>query len=148
MRIRVVGSVFAVLLSAGALASLGVSALEPVVLIPIDGEGSKYWSRWRGPSGQGTVTDTDYVVSSQQRVFAYDPDTGTELWTVRGNSREVIPTPVVGHGLVFCSSGRAGPTLAIKPGERGMSRLRTSRGRRREDHHLCRRHSCTAISST
>ena len=28
----------------------------------------------------------------------------------------MIPTPVVGHGLVFCSSGRAGPTLAIRPG--------------------------------
>ena len=48
-----------------------------------------------------------------------DPDTGAELWTVRGNTREVIPTPVVGHGLVFCSSGRAGPTLAIKPGGKG-----------------------------
>ena len=32
---------------------------------------------------------------------------------------EVIPTPVVGHGLVFCSSGRAGPTLAIRPGGKG-----------------------------
>jgi len=32
---------------------------------------------------------------------------------------EVIPTPVVGHGMVFCSSGRAGPTLAIKPGGSG-----------------------------
>jgi hypothetical protein len=32
---------------------------------------------------------------------------------------EVIPTPVVGHGLVFCSSGRQGPTLAIKPGGSG-----------------------------
>jgi hypothetical protein len=31
---------------------------------------------------------------------------------------EVIPTPVVGHGMVFCSSGRAGPTLAIKPAGR------------------------------
>jgi outer membrane protein assembly factor BamB len=41
------------------------------------------------------------------------------LWTVRGNTFEVIPTPVVGHGLVFCSSGRAGPTLAIRPGGRG-----------------------------
>ena len=38
---------------------------------------------------------------------------------VSGNTREVIPTPVVGHGLVFCSSGRAGPTLAIKPGGKG-----------------------------
>jgi outer membrane protein assembly factor BamB len=31
----------------------------------------------------------------------------------------VIPTPVVGAGLIFCSSGRAGPTLAIKPGGSG-----------------------------
>ncbi len=30
-----------------------------------------------------------------------------------------LPTPVVGHGLVFCTSGRAGPTLAIRPGGRG-----------------------------
>jgi outer membrane protein assembly factor BamB len=32
---------------------------------------------------------------------------------------EVIPTPVVGYGLVFCASGRAGPTLAIRPGGQG-----------------------------
>jgi outer membrane protein assembly factor BamB len=32
---------------------------------------------------------------------------------------EVIPTPVVAHGLVFCSSGRAGPTFAIRPGGKG-----------------------------
>jgi outer membrane protein assembly factor BamB len=31
----------------------------------------------------------------------------------------VIPTPVVGHGMVFCSSGRAGPTMAIRPGGEG-----------------------------
>lgn len=297
---RGVGYVFAVLLGVGGLASLGLSAVEPVALIPIEGEGAKYWSRWRGPSGQGAVVGTNYVdtwsnttnvkwkvavpgrghsspivwkdtiflttateggaklsmlayrttdgtllwntpvpstgvehtyyknshasatavtdgqrvyasfgthglaafdfsgklvwhqkvgdinnyhgsagspvlykdrlfifqdhggaigsfvaafsaktgdvlwkkersagvgwgtpividagdhdelvVSSQQRVYAYDPNTGAELWTVRGNTREVIPTPVVGHGLVFCSSGRAGPTLAIRPGGKG-----------------------------
>jgi outer membrane protein assembly factor BamB len=32
---------------------------------------------------------------------------------------EVIPTPVVGYGLVYCPSGRAGPTLAIRPGGKG-----------------------------
>jgi outer membrane protein assembly factor BamB len=32
---------------------------------------------------------------------------------------EAIPTPVVGHGLVFSASGRAGPTLAIRPGGQG-----------------------------
>ena len=61
----------------------------------------------------------ELVVSSQYRVAAYDPATGRELWTVRGNTYEVIPTPVVGHGLLFASSGRAGPTIAIRPGGSG-----------------------------
>lgn len=61
----------------------------------------------------------ELVVSSQRRVVAYDVDTGRELWTVGGLTFEVIPTPVVGEGLVFCSSGRAGPTLAIRPGGSG-----------------------------
>ena len=38
---------------------------------------------------------------------------------VRGNTMEVTPTPAVGHGLIFCPSGRAGPTLAIRPGGSG-----------------------------
>lgn len=59
------------------------------------------------------------VVSGQHRVVAYDPDTGGELWRCGGSTFEVIPTPVVGHGLVFCPSGRAGPTLAIRPDGRG-----------------------------
>jgi outer membrane protein assembly factor BamB len=61
----------------------------------------------------------ELVVSSQRRVAAYSPETGQELWTVRGMTFEVIPTPVVGHGLVFASSGRAGPTMAIRPGGSG-----------------------------
>jgi len=61
----------------------------------------------------------ELIVSSQRRVAAYDPASGRELWTVRGNTFEVIPTPVVGDGLVFCSSGRAGPTFAIRPGGSG-----------------------------
>ncbi|MGH9323532.1 MAG: PQQ-binding-like beta-propeller repeat protein [Vicinamibacteria bacterium] len=61
----------------------------------------------------------ELVVSSQHAVQAYDPANGKLLWTVRGNKYEVIPTPVVAHDLVFCSSGRAGPTLAIRPGGSG-----------------------------
>jgi outer membrane protein assembly factor BamB len=61
----------------------------------------------------------ELIVSSQRRVAAYDPITGKELWTARGMNFEVIPTPVVGHGLVFASSGRAGPTMAIRPGGSG-----------------------------
>ena len=66
-----------------------------------------------------TGTRDELIVSSQGTVNSYDPATGADLWMVRGNTREVIPTPVVGHGLVFCSSGRAGPTFAITPGGTG-----------------------------
>ena len=67
-----------------------------------------------------TVGDHDeLIVSSQRLVQSYDPVTGDELWRCDGMLREVIPTPVVGHGLVFCASGRAGPTLAIRPGGQG-----------------------------
>ncbi len=61
----------------------------------------------------------ELIVSSQARVTAYDPGSGAALWHCEGNLAEVIPTPVVGHGLLFCVSGRAGPTLAIRPGGSG-----------------------------
>jgi outer membrane protein assembly factor BamB len=88
--------------------------------------GAVIWKKDRQESiGWGTpivITAGDHdelIVNSQDKVYAYDPATGAELWTVRGTTMEVIPTPVVGHGLVFCSSGRAGPTLAIRPGGKG-----------------------------
>jgi outer membrane protein assembly factor BamB len=74
---------------------------------------------WSTPIAIRAVDHDEIIVSSQGRVYGYDPETGRELWTARGNLDEVIPTPVVGFGFVFCSSGRAGPTLAIKPGGKG-----------------------------
>jgi outer membrane protein assembly factor BamB len=74
---------------------------------------------WSTPVALHAFDHDEVIVSSQASVDAYEPDTGRLLWSARGNTYEVIPTPVVGHGLVFCSSGRAGPTLAIKPGGRG-----------------------------
>ena len=88
--------------------------------------GQQLWRTSRDASvGWGTpiavrVGDHDeIIVNSQHRVHAYDPATGRELWRCGGSTYEVIPTPVVGYGMVFCSSGRAGPTLAIRPGGRG-----------------------------
>ena len=84
---------------------------------------------WRTPRsatvGWGTAlviragNRDELVVCGQRKAFAYDPATGKELWNVSGLTFEVIPTPVVGHDLVFCSSGRAGPTIAIRPGGSG-----------------------------
>jgi outer membrane protein assembly factor BamB/rhodanese-related sulfurtransferase len=74
---------------------------------------------WGTPVAVRVGTRDEIIVSSQGSVMAYDPASGAELWVCDGNSFEVIPTPVVGHGLVFASSGRVGPTLAIRPGGRG-----------------------------
>jgi outer membrane protein assembly factor BamB len=88
--------------------------------------GKRLWRTARQATvGWGTpiaarVGDRDEIIVSGQRVVvSYDPDSGREFWRCRGNTFEVIPTPVVGQGLVFCSSGRAGPTLAIRPGGSG-----------------------------
>ena len=74
---------------------------------------------WGSPIAIRAGDHDEIIVSSQRSVRAYNPDNGVELWSCGGNLFEVIPTPVVGHGLVFCSSGRAGPTLAIRPGGSG-----------------------------
>ena len=88
--------------------------------------GAERWKRARAEQvGWGTPIAIraggrdEIIVSSMRKVYAYDPDTGDVLWTVGGSLFEVIPTPVVGHGLVFASSGRSGPTLAIRPGGSG-----------------------------
>ena len=74
---------------------------------------------WGSPIAVRVGDHDEIIVHSQQRVHAYDPGTGRELWHCSGSLYEVIPTPVVGYGMVFCPSGRAGPTLAIRPGGRG-----------------------------
>jgi outer membrane protein assembly factor BamB len=74
---------------------------------------------WGTPIAIRAAGRDEVIVNSQQWVYSYDPASGKELWRCGGTTYEVIPTPVVGYGLVFCSSGRAGPTLAIKPGGSG-----------------------------
>jgi outer membrane protein assembly factor BamB len=88
--------------------------------------GKQIWKTAReATTGWGTPVvihagDRDeLIVSSQRSVRAYDPATGSELWKVNGLTFEVIPTPVVAEGFVICSSGRQGPTLAIRPGGSG-----------------------------
>ncbi len=74
---------------------------------------------WGSPVAIRAGDREEIIVSSQRRVYAYDPSSGQEWWRADGNLVEVTPTPVAGHGLLFCSSGRAGPTLAIRPGGSG-----------------------------
>lgn len=70
---------------------------------------------WGSPVAISVAGHDQIIVSSEYRVYAYSPADGKELWSCAGNLVEVTPTPVVGHGMLFCCSGRAGPTLAIRP---------------------------------
>lgn len=51
----------------------------------------------------------------------YDPLTGKELWKVGPFSEITVPTPFLGQGLIFVTSGYSPiqPIYAIKPGARG-----------------------------
>ena len=62
------------------------------------------------------------IVPSTEDVVAYDPRTGKELWRSEGLEGNVVHTPVVGHGMVFVSTGYPNKkTMAVRldpaPGE-------------------------------
>lgn len=100
---------------------------DPGFIVAIDkASGRELWRQKRDPQpGWGTpiaiqVDDhVEVIVSSSRRIDSYDPETGRLLWYCSGNMVEVIPTPVVAHGMIYACSGRAGPTLAVKPGGSG-----------------------------
>ncbi len=68
-----------------------------------------------GPQGKELVTN------APNRIRAYDPATGRELWTLGGSSKITAPTPILARNLVIVASGRAPerPIFAVKPGSRG-----------------------------
>jgi outer membrane protein assembly factor BamB len=72
------------------------------------------------------VAAGELVVSGQDELRAYDPESGRPLWSVGGMSSWVTPSPVAGKGLVFAVSGKNGPTVAIRPG--GALAWRDERG--------------------
>ncbi|HEY3967214.1 MAG TPA: PQQ-binding-like beta-propeller repeat protein [Planctomycetaceae bacterium] len=63
---------------------------------------------------------TQVISPGGNRVVAYDPSTGEELWSCRYQGYSLVPRPVSGHGLVFICTGYDVPTLlAIRTNGRG-----------------------------
>lgn len=61
--------------------------------------------------------DREQLVSAAaDNLYAYDPVTGRELWTVRYKGFSNVPRPVFGHGLIYISTGYMKPQMwAILP---------------------------------
>src|SRR5262245_61988248 len=70
-----------------------------VQMIAVQDEGAGYWSRWRGPSGQGLVTGSGYTDkwSATENVFWKKPVPG------RGNS-----SPIVWGDRIFVTTAEDG----------------------------------------
>jgi outer membrane protein assembly factor BamB/ankyrin repeat protein len=58
------------------------------------------------------------IANSASHIRGYNPMTGEELWSLAyGESGDAIPTPIVGHDLIFVTHGWSygGPIFAIRP---------------------------------
>jgi outer membrane protein assembly factor BamB len=88
--------------------------------------GAVRWKGKRGESRVGHVTpilidDGSQIVSAAgDRVQGFDSRTGKRVWSVYSQGEGVTPSPVVGEGLIFTSSGFEEPTVrAIRLGGKG-----------------------------
>jgi outer membrane protein assembly factor BamB len=88
--------------------------------------GKKVWEgkrsramTWTTPVVVRVGDHDELILAGDETVRGYDPDSGKELWSLRGPTQEVIPAIVVGKELIYSASGRNGPTLGLRPGGKG-----------------------------
>src|SRR5215468_2738560 len=72
---------------------------QSIQMIAVEGEGARYWSRWRGPSGQGLVGGSGFpdTWSATQNIVWKKPVPG------RGNS-----SPIVWNDRIFLTTAHDG----------------------------------------
>lgn len=100
---------------------------EKAVILSLDAEdGSVRWKGSRGKSRVGHVTpilvddDKQLISAGGDRVQGFDPNTGERIWSIYSQGEGVTPSPVVGDGLLYTSSGFEAPTLrAVRLGGKG-----------------------------
>ena len=85
---------------------------------------------WKKPRDETTTHATpipvtvdgklQVIIAASDFTRAYDVQTGDVIWQCGGMVSNVIPTPVVGFGMVYCTSGFRGSALqAIRLGQTG-----------------------------
>ena len=89
-------------------------------------DGAVRWKGKRGESRVGHVTPilvnkgNQVVSAGGDRVQGFDTATGKRIWSVYSQGEGVTPSPAVGDGLIYTSSGFEAPTLrAIRLGGKG-----------------------------
>lgn len=66
---------------------------------------------------------TEVIVIGRQHAVSYSPETGKELWRMRGLTGQSTPSPVAADGLLYLATGSQGesnrPVFAVRPGASG-----------------------------
>jgi len=77
-------------------------------------------SSWATPLPVEVSGKIQIVTSATNLIRSYDLETGDIVWQCAGQTRNVIPSPVAGLGMVYCTSGYRGSALqAIELGRTG-----------------------------
>jgi outer membrane protein assembly factor BamB len=76
---------------------------------------------WSSPTIHKFSDRTMVITNGTKSSRGYDAKTGELIWSMKGNSEIVVPTPNVAHGLIYVASGYAPirPVYAIKPDAEG-----------------------------
>ena len=82
------------------------------------GKADKYIGSWATPLviKQGRE---ELIAPLPERVAAFDPKTGHELWTCRGLNPLCYTSPLYADGIIVVMGGFNGSALAVKPGGSG-----------------------------
>ena len=97
------------------------------VILSLDAAtGAVKWKGKRGESRVGHVTPIllgdgeQFVSAGGDRVQGHDAQTGKQVWSIYSQGEGVTPSPVIGDGLIYTSSGFEAPTIrAIRLGGKG-----------------------------
>jgi outer membrane protein assembly factor BamB len=81
------------------------------------GDDSASWrGSWCTPLVIKVADHDELIVSVPEKVRAFDPQTGKELWSCGGVGKLIYTSPVYGNGIVVVMSGYGGPALAVRAG--------------------------------
>jgi outer membrane protein assembly factor BamB len=98
--------------------SIDFKDLTPEGKVELEGDMRKAYATCRVATFDGVP---QLLSEGAKAMYAYEPETGEELWRVEERSSQAAGTrPAVGEGLVFVPSGWSqGQVLAIRPGKKG-----------------------------
>jgi outer membrane protein assembly factor BamB len=89
-------------------------------------DGKEAWSAKSMPASWNTPVLVDLpsgqqelVVSVRGKIRAFNPQTGTELWSCHGVDDYVVPSIIAHDGVVYAIGGRSNTALAVKAGGKG-----------------------------